>query len=68
MTRVYFFQFNFVSVHILFEISCQVHLCEVVQLTDFSNDDLSTLGGAPRSRNLLVAVKVLRRNADEYAR
>ena len=45
----------------------QVHLCEAQRITDFIGDDfLVNRTGA--SRSMMVAVKMLRRNADTQAR
>lgn len=44
----------------------QVHLCEAQRITDFLGDDF--LINRTGSRNMLVAVKMLRKNADDRAR
>ena len=44
----------------------KVHLCEAVKITDFLGDDF--LINRTSSKSMLVAVKMLRRDADDNAR
>ena len=45
----------------------QVHLCEAMHITDLIGDDF-LVNRTGTSRSILVAVKMLRRNANDQAR
>ncbi|XP_064615973.1 discoidin domain-containing receptor 2-like isoform X2 [Liolophura sinensis] len=46
----------------------EVHLCEAVRITEYLQDDFVVNRTASRSSSMLVAVKMLRREADDRAR
>ena len=52
--------------HPLNVFSVQVHLCEAARVTDFLEDDF--LVNRTGSRSIMVAVKILRHDADDAAR
>ena len=45
----------------------QVHLCEALNVTDFLGDDF-LVNRTAGAMSMMVAVKMLRRNADDMAR
>ncbi len=46
----------------------QVHLCEALRILEFLGDDFLVNRTGASSRSMLVAVKTLRKNAEEQAR